>query len=227
MIISVHIPRTAGSSFRRFLDDHFGPDLYQDYGNPILVNPCFRKTYASGAGVYNSLRNSRKNYKCIHGHFLPYKYSYFNKSPENKFAVWVRDPIERLVSHYNYIYQIEGMEQDYSPFQRRVIREKWDLQKFCFSNEMRNSMSNFFWKFPLENFDFIGEVEHYKEDLEFFAERFCKKAFPSNIKVNATDNKHTPLNPLIIEKIKELHYQDYELYHRAHKIRSELRAKGY
>src|SRR5690606_39025041 len=95
------------------------------------------------------------NVKCIHGHFMPYKYHSLLKNKKNIFVTWLRDPIERLGSHY-YFWLRTYDSKNSPPLHKKVVEENWSFEAFCFSKEMQNVYEQFFWKFPIDNFNFIG-----------------------------------------------------------------------
>jgi hypothetical protein len=72
---------------------------------------------------------------------------------------WLRDPIERLTSHYYY------WVRDYNPktagkLRRRMVEENWTLEQFCFSKKIRIIHTTFFWGFPISRFDLVGITEN-------------------------------------------------------------------
>jgi hypothetical protein len=83
-IVSVHLPKTAGTTFRHMLQQAF-PALTLDYGEPHILAP---------------------HIGCIHGHFFVEKYT--GILPRARFIAWLRDPIERLVSQYHYWLRTPG-----------------------------------------------------------------------------------------------------------------------
>ena len=77
MLISVHFPKTAGSSFLVALESYFGQGLLQDYADrPINRTALRRNAQAVYAGLRNAVaRTGMEKVACIHGHFLPLKYA--------------------------------------------------------------------------------------------------------------------------------------------------------
>ena len=159
--------------------------------------------------------------ECIHGHFLPFKYL---TGEENfTYVTWLRDPIERVASHYFY------WKRSYSTIKagalhKKVIEEDWTLEKFCFSEEMRNIYSQFLWNFPIEKFSFIGITEHYEEDFNFFVKKFL--SINDDIQIlqkNVNPEKSTSYfnDPALINELKEFHAEDYKIYNRAKQLRLE------
>lgn len=223
LMISVHLPKTAGVSFRTSLAEHFGHQLLQDYADrPVNTPPVLRHQQALQAALDNTERDFSQA-ACIHGHFLPLKYLSVASRYQARFITWMRDPIERLVSHYYY------WQQTYQPatamtLHRRVVEEGWTLDRFCLSEELRNTYAQFLWGFPLAYFEFIGITEHYSEDLAYFSRVFLNgtqalKTQQLNVGTNKT--KSAPLDAGLRREAEAWHAQDVQIYRRALTLRQQ------
>ena len=223
MIISVHIPRTAGSSFRAYLRSHQNLELKEDYGDPILVPTWIRNTYAGAQAVKERIIPSLRHIDCLHGHFLPMKYGRYAKHPEVKFITWLRDPAERLWSQYQYCF-VSDKSVDRSPFQNRVAKEQWTFERFYSHASVRNLYKKFLWRFPIEQFDFIGLVEHYTEDFNFI----CQTYFHDDQSLPVISNQTgiTSIDSADRQRIQELHHDDYLIYQQGKTIREERYRKS-
>lgn len=215
MLISVHLPKTAGTSFRSSLESHFSERLLLDYEDrPINQTTISRNCNVLKASVLNRYR--RSEYACIHGHFMPLKYRWINNRELNKYVVWLRDPIERLASHYYY------WLRDYNPsqagrFRRRVVEESWSLEQFCFSGEMRNIYSKCFWGFPVTRFDFVGIVENYALDLNYFSTHVLQAELQlreQNTNPRKTEDRYITDDHLR-SRLEHFHDDDMRLYRAA------------
>jgi hypothetical protein len=220
LLISVHLPKTAGASFRASLKAHFGDKLVWDYSDrPINQAPLARKMDALKASFQLAYSYRDTGTACIHGHFLPVKYRWARTPERKQFVVWLRDPIERLASNYYY------WTRDYDPktagkLRRRIVEENWSLERFCFSSEMKNTYTKFFWGFPMDFFDFVGITENYETDLSFFA----KKVLKSELAVTETNVNLQKENDLYIgdknlrSRLERFHQKDMRLYWKALKV---------
>ena len=220
MLISVHLPKTAGSSFRNSLASHFGDSMLLDYlDRPTNQSPVVRNLSSLKASVV--LRNKYRAHDllCIHGHFMPLKYRWLSVHGKKNFVVWLRDPIERVASHYYY------WIRDYDPktagsLRRRVVEERWSLERFCFSSEMKNIYSSFFWGFPVSSFDFIGITENYESDLNYFAANILGSELPVS-EVNLNPRKTTDRyieDEYLRSSLEKFHLKDMKLYWDALKV---------
>ncbi len=76
LIVSLHMPKTAGNSFKVVLEEHFGDAMKSDYADyPMNVSPAVRHRQAvEGCLATAKARADFGDIRCIHGHFLPIKY---------------------------------------------------------------------------------------------------------------------------------------------------------
>jgi hypothetical protein len=212
MLISVHLPKTAGMSVLKALESHFGERLLHVHDRPINTAPGKRKAHAARACLANAVRPPRA-IECIHGHFLPLKYLLLKWRAEARFVTWLRDPAQRLLSHYHYCQRMVRAGTP-SRLQRRVVEEGWSLEQFCLCPQLRNVYSQFFWGFPVRCFDFIGVVEHFEEDFQYFARTFLSRDLPvcrENVNAEKAAGAYA-INPDLREHIERHHRKDFALY---------------
>jgi hypothetical protein len=213
LLISLHLPKTAGASFLDSLENHFGDRLVRDYKDlPINTPAPVRKAGALGACFRNSLR-AVPDVDCIHGHFLPLKYRLLARRRDVKFATWMRDPVERLASHYHF------WKRTYKPgkapaLQRAVVEDDWSFERFALGPELRNIYAQFLWLFPLRRFDFIGITEHYERDFARFTRRFLGVAMSEQkINVNVEKRGRNYVEDASLRaRIEAHHARDMNLY---------------
>jgi len=98
------MPKTAGKSFAVSLKEYFRGSLMEDYGDAPINSPRderLRKLLASAA---DNVGKPAGNFRCIHGHFMPFKYfPLLDSDKENvDFVTWLREPFDRMRSHYNF-----------------------------------------------------------------------------------------------------------------------------
>jgi len=224
MIISIHIGKTAGSSFLATLENHFGNKLLKDYNDfgvkkISATSSRYEKYKAILKASVDLAEKDWSKIECIHGHTLPLKYLLMGYKRQAKFVIWLRNPVDRLFSHYYY------WKRSYDPkisddLHRKVIEENWTIERFCLAPEFQNLYSGNIWGFPLEYFSFIGITEYYEDDLAYFARNFLKSEVEAK-KVNVGDNEGKPyvIDESLRNKIESFHEQDMALYQRALEIR--------
>lgn len=224
MIISLHTPKAGGSSFKVLLENHFKNRFLGDYTDlPINTNEVKRKAdvikFDKNFRLYKKYIYNFKKVECIHGHFLPYKYSSLLVDSNVSFVTWLRDPLERLASNY-YYWQRAYDKNRSGNLHKTVIEEEWSFERFCFSDEMRNFYNQFLWNFPIDNFSFIGIVENYNEDCKFFAKKYLGRDGIDIPNINVNPNKKKYFNDEdMVNELKKFHSIDYEIYKRALEMR--------
>jgi len=227
-LVSLHLPKTAGESFYASLDEYYKGRVLRDYADlPINTPPLQRNTTALIKCVFNNFQDYRK-YDCVHGHFLPVKYLLYSHIAKNvKFITWMRDPIERLASHY-YFWIRSYNSKNAHPLRKRVVEEKWSLERFCLSTELRNFYSQFLWAFPLKRFDFIGITEYYETEIEYFSKEFLGHSLNvhrKNINPRKETTSYFAENLPLKEEIINYHSQDVKLYNWALNLRLTQRSQ--
>lgn len=221
MLISLHLPKTAGTSFGAALEHRFGTQLLRDYADlPLHATPPDRNAAALRACLALGEADAPLA-ACIHGHFLPVKYLLHAQRHDARFVTWIRHPVARLLSHYHFWQR----NPPASPMQRlhwRMHEEGWSLGTFCLAPELRDVYTQFLWAFPLDYFDFIGITEHYEEDFARFSHAYLE-GVPAPARLNAAPAsgiEASALDPALRERIEAFHARDLALYQRALALRN-------
>jgi hypothetical protein len=178
LLVSVHLPKTAGTSFRAALQAHYGNKLLEDYAMLPMQVPRGRREWQSLRDAYNARDQITPSTRAIHGHFLPVKYRLALRQRQTRYITWLRDPVDRLVSHYHYWRRDYAGDDPRQPLRNRMIGERWSLERFCLGSELRNLYRQYLWFFPVERFAFIGITEHYAQDLDWFARHLLRTSAP-------------------------------------------------
>jgi len=202
------------------LHGHFGTALQSVYDDMPLNTPTYeRNRGALSASLDIAESATFAGIDCIHGHFLPLKYLLLSVRTDIEFITWLREPVERLLSHYYYWQRV------YDPLtapslHRRVVEEEWSLERFCLSPELRNLYGQFFWGFPLENFDFIGITEFFEEDLRYFSRTYLNTTLEAHSEnVGEKQGGKYLVEEGLRARIEEYHTHDVALYARAMALR--------
>ncbi|MGH8497206.1 MAG: sulfotransferase family 2 domain-containing protein [Methylococcales bacterium] len=220
-LVFVHIPKVAGTSLKRAITEQIGSDnLFCDYNSPMAKAKWHRNAHCLISSYFNRQRLD----PVIFGHFQVGKYARFTgskfiKKPGIRYAIFFRDPLQRAISHY-YFWQ-----RTYVGGHRvweRFTRENWSLERFLLSREHVNFQSKFIWRFPIEQFDFIGLADHYHDSLKLLG-----RVFPILEGLNSkTANRNTEkpgdrayvIDPGLEADFKRFNEVDYSLYARAEEI---------
>ncbi|WP_158882847.1 hypothetical protein [Rhodanobacter sp. L36] len=218
-IISVHLPKTAGTSFGVSLAMHFGDRLKYDNGDQaICKSPVERWQQTIAAGLAMAEQDLEK-IECVHGHFLPAKYLPLGQNRALTFVTWMREPVARMFSHYHY-WRHSYDEATAAPHHRQMIEEDWSLERFCFSGEFRNIYTQYLWRFPIEKFSFVGICEYFQQELDEFSSRYLSTKLPHQHH-NATPRTASiaELDEGFLKAVRDFHAADVALYAKALRLR--------
>jgi len=145
----IHIPKTAGTSFRKSLEDKYA--VMADYGAQSAETDPFLKgaIYTNNSPLL--LKNKLKTLKdtWLTGHVPLKKYS--NMVSARYIVTFVRDPVERVISHYNHSVSYQGFKGDLSSF----------LKGPQASNFQRKNLN----PMPLGLIGYIGLTDCYDESI--------------------------------------------------------------
>lgn len=152
MIISVHVPKCAGTSFRHVLHGIYGETIWYNYGTIFERGQARPELVPAGT-------------KMIHGHFLAD--SFDDLYPDRKLLTWVRHPVERVVSNYHHFLRSPDMRDDCC---RALHEKKLSLREFSDLDWMRNLSTRYLANKPVGDFQFIGVTERFRESMLQFCE---------------------------------------------------------
>ncbi len=166
----VHIPKTAGSSFRTSFES--STVTYKDYGNnsksttnEVQANIHDKKDFYA----LNTLLNQH-NYAWLTGHVPLAKY--INFVPVTHTISFVREPLEQVLSHYNHYVKHHGFKGDLSAFLDKPFAK--NLQSKCLDF------------MPLGLLGCLGITEYYDESLALINAQFSLNLPIKKVNVNKT-----------------------------------------
>ncbi len=214
-LISLHIPKTAGTSFRNILRSMYGDDQLVRFDinekGIIRVNEM----------IYD--KKQLPSVKVIHGHFVYEDLIKYFKLPENYTLItWVRDPVERVISNFYYLEsRIKELLNEESNNLNILSKLQRTLIEYARAEINRNRQTKFLSGSRLENFDFIGICEFFDEELTRLSTVLNRKEIPQALYHNKTAMKEKLLPNDIINEIRELNTDDVHLYKEALRIRKD------
>ena len=213
LIISIHIPKTGGTTFVDVLRKYVQEVLYLDYGlEPLAPTALFRQgklITAPFESIVNDLE-SLPGRSVIHGHFPAKKVH--DLFPNAVYVTWLRDPVERVISNYLY------WQRSDIPGDRRweqVTAQNMSLEQFAQLDFARDLQEAFLSPLAVEEFDFIGITEEYDRSLELFRRLFCLDTRLDATAQNDNPNrqgKFYDLDPEVRKKIRLLNERDVHTY---------------
>ncbi|MGQ7794586.1 sulfotransferase family 2 domain-containing protein [Faunimonas sp. B44] len=213
MYVSIHIPKTAGTSLGNIFDYCSGRRVFWDYSpsydNALVISPLI----ASG------LPFICEYFKFIHGHFYYRKYA--DTISSAKFISCVRHPVKRIVSQYYHV----GLEKANGDWRTPLIASgKMDAVEFASADpNTLNAMSVHLAGREIEEYDFIFVTEKLHHSVEAFSTMFNYRLAMRVPTVNTTEGRRVVRDDVNIvpvtaeheRKLFSLSVQDVDVYQRA------------
>ena len=217
-LISVHIPKCAGTSFSTALRRVYGNSLLGDQvDQPMDPEMPFQKNFAAWKEEQDR-KPAPPGIRAIHGHFWAGKYE--RQAPHAKRITWLRHPIKRLLSHY--YFWLSKPELPHS-LHKYFIQNKLSLLEFAGLPQLRNLMQNLFLRDrSLDQFDFVGISEHFQEDLDSLCRQmnWSKQQMTQERPTVHKDYKPDAIDPETEKKLRALNEADFALYETGLQLRA-------
>jgi len=164
----IHIPKTAGTSFRQALEDNY--PVLRDYGGKSAETSALIKSFIYEQKSPLSLKTGFKEMQdtWLTGHIYLNKYSNFVSA--RHIISFVRDPIERVISHYNHSVLHNGFEGDIDTF----------LQTYQAANYQKKHLN----PLPLGLIGYVGLTDRYEESIQLINDYYGLNLTVKNANVN-------------------------------------------
>ncbi|UNU24589.1 glycosyltransferase [Microcoleus vaginatus] len=216
-VISIHVPKTAGITFGKVLQQVYGAEqvFWEDGKLPL-------------ATILDQ-RLIRLQTQVIHGQFPASRYKECLLYSSPKLIAWLRHPITRLISGYCDCIgkPAEASEND---FQEDVNKTQPDLVEFAEMPENQNVISEYLRGIEITDFFFIGIQEFFQDDLNNLKEilDWPELEIGWNNK-NKYQGYHTYVNKVLgdknmVAKLAALNSDDIEVYQTALNLRQKRKA---
>lgn len=216
-LISIHIPKTAGTNFIETLKLIYGDRIHMDYGTErdlTTARTCARE-------ILSDPEMFRTRCDVIHGHFHYLKYAQlFADVP---ILATLRHPVARIVSQYRHI----ALHGDCNVERHRLIMNgEMDVEKFARFHFIGNAQSIFLEGVGVDRLTHAIIQEHFAQTVE----RFCMAigfdpkhprvqelvATPINSRMNEKWNsKAIPVDPAAFPQLEKFCIDDLSIYNRA------------
>jgi hypothetical protein len=209
MIVSIHIPKTAGTTFLGLLKNEYGDKLVKYYKQKPLK---YRYDKKDPKKIFIECISSSEP-QIIHGHFVADRVINV-KNPS--YITWLRNPVERVISHYFHWTRNPDLSQ---PLCKKMIETNMTLLEFAREDSMQNIQSYFLGDVDIEKFDFIGITEKFNKSIELFNSLY-NVDLKNILKVNNNPNKQNKtyeneIDNDIYDNIRQLNLKDMNLYRKA------------
>lgn len=201
----VHIPKTAGTSFRDSLRNIFGDGLYCDYGpepetSPEVVEYIHKRNAYPEFGSFLAEQNKLV---CMSGHYAIRKYGplFYIKN----IMLFLRDPIQRTISQYEHVCRVEGSTES--------------LESFCSRPAHMNLQTRNIGRVPFNLIGFLGLQEFYSESLQMLKAQLGLNIEESFLNINEQRTaKKYQVDDELLNLIKNNNDKDLLLYQNVERL---------
>jgi hypothetical protein len=214
-LLSLHIPKTAGTSFRNILKEVYDENAVvrfdiNEKGETRLNQDVYTKKKLPEARV-------------IHGHFVYDDIkSLFDLPTDIQKITWLRNPVERVISNYFYLEsRLKTLLNEEQNNLNILSKMQRSLIEYARDDINRNRQSKFLTGITLEEFDFVGIQEDFENDLVEISKALNWERLPNAVYQNKTPVKKNVIDFETIQEIERLNQEDVELYKKALNLRGK------
>lgn len=225
MILSLHVPKAAGNSFRQLLQAGFGERLMLDYGDwagfkvPEALERCRVRTEAMRSRRDELL----EKYDIIHGHFVTDKY--LGLFPKQEIVAFFRDPYQQAVSHYWFLLRNPQREH----LEEKMLHEaKMTLHDYLTWDAFRDQQSQYLGTVSIDDLAMVGISEEFYKSVHLFNSTFgCDLRGESFLNVNPDhQGADYKIDQDVRKAVDKYRAADVDLYRRAKEIFARQAAKA-
>lgn len=197
-LVSVHVPKTGGSSLRAVLRQKYGRRLRNIYQHPPpgIAETAFKLMFA----------------RAIHGHFPASRFDHLNAP----MIAFVRDPAEMQVSVWRYIRrEAPRLGVLGASWQAALDLSVEDFMSYPYSVIAR------YLDVPMDRFAFIGDFATYGRDMAALADRFSLPWREQHENANPIEAR-VRITPQMRRDYERANPAEVEIYERVMDFRSRL-----
>jgi hypothetical protein len=217
MIISVHIPKTAGTSFREELAKVFGTRVLWDYGDWTETDTPEAREHDERlrCDMLADIDALAAHYDAIHGHFTARKY--LGIFPTTTLVTMLRDPFQQAMSAYAHA-ERSPLHNPADPHPAHVAFREQRMTAVDLIEMIPNHQSIYLAGLPLEAFAMVGLAENYEQTVALF-EALVGVAVPyprARVNLNMmTEGGEYEIPVDVRRAVERYRAEDLELYRRA------------
>lgn len=217
MIISVHMPKTGGETFRDALDVTFGPRMLRDYGDRVgfVSDEIMRHRQKRAEAMMADRDEIERSYDVIHGHFIADKYRGLFRAEQ--YVAFFRHPMQQAISHYKYL---QRMPVRKDPTISAVQDPEMSFLDFLRHETVTNSQTELVGSVPLEHFTVVALAEEFDRGVALFNATFgcaVKIGERTNVDPQTAGQKHE-LSTEERDAVRKYREADLKLYRHAKRI---------
>jgi hypothetical protein len=156
-VISIHIPKTAGTTVGQVFSQCFNRRVlfdYDGYDKKPIINPELKQ----------NIRFVRSYFDVLHGHF--YAWKYFDAFADAKFVATVRHPVQRVISQYLHeLYE----DSPTSVYHHDLVSGRLDIVDFAGMDGIGDALFRHLAGRSLKDYDLFIVYENFELSLRLFS----------------------------------------------------------
>jgi hypothetical protein len=200
----IHIPKTAGTSFRVAAENSFGlQTIEKNYGPKSVQTTSLTRKYlieqSDIFGFHQQLKCSNTRMYTGHVNAIPMAYVL----PMTRIVTFLRKPADQVISHYNHSVRWHG--------------SKKTIEEFCRVPHFRDLQATRLRHIPIQLMGIIGLTENYENSLEMFNQTYGTE-LPLLIENVNDDKKIDVPDNAILALIRKMNTADVALYDIAQRL---------
>jgi len=216
-LLSIHVPKTAGTSFYRLLKANY----------PDTISESLRREH-----IFDMQQQQLslpeylpKHVKVVHGHVTLQEAMPLILHDNPRLIAFLRDPVDRVVSNYCYFIDLlrhpEQQQQNPEVYVLNKHRINESIFEYAAMEENRNVMSQFLQGLPLSDFFYVGLQAHYASDIQQLGSMLgwsVREVERHNVKSHL-QSKYVKVDQGLRYFLRKLNEADQALYEEALSIR--------
>lgn len=208
-LISIHIPKTGGTSFYQLLQ--------QAYGAEAVSISYKRKHYMAAMQEHDSFLDSLPDgLRVLHGHLRYPEVADLHRQSGAKAICWLRDPVERVISNHRFfLHRLRNPHINPRGYALNKHRVNESLTTYAARPENRNVISRHLEGIALEELAFVGFLHRFEADLHRLAQLLGWPPLALPHLNQGALPKPARLSEADLRQLRRYNQQDIELYQRA------------
>jgi len=217
MILSIHVPKAGGNSFRQLLETEFGPRFMKDYGDwaGFRVPEAIERVRIRTEKMRGRRDELRGKYDIIHGHFAPEKY--LGLFPKEEFVAFFRDPYQQSISHYWFL--VRNPQRDH--LEEKMLHEaKMTIYDYLRWEAFHDHQTQYLGGLSIQDLSMVGLAEEFYRSVDLFNATFGCNLHGEAFLNSNPDHEGAPykVDAEVRKLVNRYRARDVENYRRAKEI---------